>query len=450
MRASGLSPRVRGIQAAPTVERPLPGSIPACTGNPGRGAIRRSRPRVYPRVYGESRRSRRCTWSTDGLSPRVRGIRSRRGGGAISARSIPACTGNPRRWASSSAPARVYPRVYGESGGSQWSQCPTRGLSPRVRGILLRRRRAHVPARSIPACTGNPAIRSASSSRRKVYPRVYGESVHTSDNDSYLTGLSPRVRGIHPGYHEIARFLRSIPACTGNPSARRAARGACRVYPRVYGESDLATFPGMEAAGLSPRVRGILRNRPADRSCAGSIPACTGNPGVVPVVAGFLGVYPRVYGESTHRRYASSCAMGLSPRVRGIRAGRPRRARGAGSIPACTGNPWEGLRTAAYQEVYPRVYGESAKEAALASMVAGLSPRVRGIPLAAYGYDLQERSIPACTGNPGRSCAHADDPRVYPRVYGESSFYDPPYVIIRGLSPRVRGIPRGCRWRLAW
>ena len=64
--------------------------------------------------------------------------------------------------------------------------------------------------------------------------------------------------------------MRSIPACTGEPRARRATSipactgepGSCldqidRVYPRVYG----GTYPHAEESpgvtlGLSPRVRG--------------------------------------------------------------------------------------------------------------------------------------------------------------------------------------------------
>ena len=56
---------------------------------------------------------------------------------------------------------------------------------------------------------------------------------------------------------------------------------AAAVYPRVYGESA-AAGPLLEAAaGLSPRVRGILLHICAIVSLTGSIPACTGNPDTI-------------------------------------------------------------------------------------------------------------------------------------------------------------------------
>ena len=50
--------------------------------------------------------------------------------------------------------------------------------------------------------------------------------------------------------------------------------------------------------------------------------------------------------------------------------------------------------------VYPRVYGESNSFGMDFFHTLGLSPRVRGIPLAGLGRILLIGSIPACTGNP--------------------------------------------------
>ena len=51
---SGLSPRVRGIRPLPAEKVVHVGSIPACTGNPRLTIVHLSVARVYPRVYGES------------------------------------------------------------------------------------------------------------------------------------------------------------------------------------------------------------------------------------------------------------------------------------------------------------------------------------------------------------------------------------------------------------
>ena len=48
----GLSPRVRGNQASISVSADVKGSIPACAGEPRRGAALTTTGRVYPRVCG--------------------------------------------------------------------------------------------------------------------------------------------------------------------------------------------------------------------------------------------------------------------------------------------------------------------------------------------------------------------------------------------------------------
>ena len=50
-------------------------SIPACTGNPVEGELGFDLSQVYPRVYGESLTNSLFVMPSNGLSPRVRGIR---------------------------------------------------------------------------------------------------------------------------------------------------------------------------------------------------------------------------------------------------------------------------------------------------------------------------------------------------------------------------------------
>ncbi len=51
-----------------------------------------------------------------------------------------------------------------------------------------------------------------------------------------------------------------------------------RVYPRVYGETIKFDLPVWATEGLSPRVRGNHRPRCDDKHPGRSIPACTGKP----------------------------------------------------------------------------------------------------------------------------------------------------------------------------
>ena len=91
----GLSPRVRGNRAPAVGRRSLPGSIPACTGEPFRIRSIKSGVKVYPRVYGGTAALRRTVAEMSGLSPRVRGNLEQPDGKSNMARSIPACTGEP-------------------------------------------------------------------------------------------------------------------------------------------------------------------------------------------------------------------------------------------------------------------------------------------------------------------------------------------------------------------
>ena len=74
MRA-GLSPRVRGNREFPFVNGSVPGSIPACAGEPFFSAASLAWTRVYPRVCGGTSHAVSDSPRRQGLSPRVRGNR---------------------------------------------------------------------------------------------------------------------------------------------------------------------------------------------------------------------------------------------------------------------------------------------------------------------------------------------------------------------------------------
>ena len=69
------------------------------------------------------------------------------------------------------------------------------GLSPRVRGKLLRRRIFRNPPRSIPACAGETRPLPRNPSAGWVYPRVCGGNDCRGCRLIRQHGLSPRVQG---------------------------------------------------------------------------------------------------------------------------------------------------------------------------------------------------------------------------------------------------------------
>ena len=207
----------------------------------------------------------------------------------------------------------------------------------------------------------------------------------------------------------------------------------------MYGETASIIGAVKRQRGLSPHVRGNQGRRLGGQAHHRSIPACTGKPTIAAAVPHPREVYPRMYGETPCSGVIPRCRWGLSPHVRGNRSVVRRRPRRLGSIPACTGKPLRRKAGARAGAVYPRMYGETERLHCLHSTCDGLSPHVRGnrrlprIPLK-YG-----RSIPACTGKPGRRGPGAVSVQVYPRMYGETRGLASHSIRSPGLSPHVRG-----------
>ena len=192
-------------------------------------------------------------------------------------------------------------------------------------------------------------------------------------------GLSPRVRGNPPAVYQPYRFSRSIPACAGEPQLRFCPASSREVYPRVCGGTSPPSRWFNLLQGLSPRVRGNRRNCHVGRCPDRSIPACAGEPCPNDYSIPGRWVYPRVCGGTSPGDHVPNTCSGLSPRVRGNRAGPSIRSPCSRSIPACAGEPRDLARRATIVPVYPRVCGGTDS---LSKVSFGL------------------RSIPACAGEP--------------------------------------------------
>ena len=201
----------------------------------------------------------------------------------------------------------------------------------------------------------------------------------------------------------------------------------------------LLVFPSFWMAGLSPRIRGNRAGSARFRPRSGSIPAHTGKPATPRGTVSTSGVYPRAYGETAAKCMASLRVLGLSPRIRGNpRRGPPRRT-DPGSIPAHTGKPRRGCARGRIAGVYPRAYGETIRLRGPMPSRLGLSPRIRGNLRRRHGAALLSGSIPAHTGKPGSRSNRSGRRRVYPRAYGETPRGPEAAATPSGLSPRIRG-----------
>ena len=234
--------------------------------------------RVYPRVCGGARGEGAPTERGEGLSPRVRGSRCLLIALLPGIGSIPACAGEPTSYALFHSARRVYPRVCGGADFIRSVSFSSKGLSPRVRGSQVHPEHNPTSDGSIPACAGEPYQRRAVRVVRRVYPRVCGGALIARPSFRAYSGLSPRVRGSPRLGRPPDALHGSIPACAGEPRPQRPSPASTRVYPRVCGGADLLTADQFNVQGLSPRVRG---SRSPDRRSvqrAGSIPACAGEP----------------------------------------------------------------------------------------------------------------------------------------------------------------------------
>ena len=254
-----------------------------------------------------------------------------------------------------------------------------------------------------------------------------------------LTGLSPRVRGNRHVAGASRGGARSIPACAGEPAWICSPLSCAQVYPRVCGGTDRMARRARTATGLSPRVRGNHRAVSRGAGPEGSIPACAGEPW-----SGLRGptpttVYPRVCGGTAGLYDGTNFYWGLSPRVRGNRSSRPSAVPRRGSIPACAGEPRRCSRSGGQREVYPRVCGGTPAGLTEPQQAQGLSPRVRGNRIRHLRATPAAGSIPACAGEPYAIQRPGSCARVYPRVCGgTANAFQLPYSG-QGLSPRVRG-----------
>ena len=233
-----------------------PRSIPACAGEPSPTISRMALGKVYPRVCGGTRRPVPVLSLAAGLSPRVRGNPPTTPTTPKVPGSIPACAGEPRNRLLRARQTPVYPRVCGGTNVIVQSIIISKGLSPRVRGNPYFMSYSSIRLWSIPACAGEPTTPYHSIKKLSVYPRVCGGTPDAAPDFVLPLGLSPRVRGNRSCMNFLIRRRRSIPACAGEPLYCSVNGNVIKVYPRVCGGTLNTPSDTSASAGLSPRVRG--------------------------------------------------------------------------------------------------------------------------------------------------------------------------------------------------
>ena len=167
----------------------------------------------------------------------------------------------------------------GGTGHGERCPYPVQGLSPRVRGNRTRLQGRAQSQGSIPACAGEPSAYRRMRREKTVYPRVCGGTSSHCIERCHHQRVYPRVcGGTRQWLHSFTMMLRSIPACAGEPTSFGRLQLLIGVYPRVCGGTSLASSNTSSNWGLSPRVRGNRQRGMESRFRSGSIPACAGEP----------------------------------------------------------------------------------------------------------------------------------------------------------------------------
>ena len=180
------------------------------------------------------------------------------------------------------------------------------GLSPRVRGNPAHHRLQLRNLGSIPASAGEPRVPLTVTDTTTVYPRECGGTLRRRVPPIKVLGLSPRVRGNPLPYEGMTIEQRSIPASAGEPIASRAENTVATVYPRECGGTHLAVEEGLNAEGLSPRVRGNHGCCARWSWSSRSIPASAGEPPPGYFLVGPVGVYPRECGGTRSKVWSTT------------------------------------------------------------------------------------------------------------------------------------------------
>ena len=340
IRDSGLSPRVRGNHRLQDRVRQAAGSIPARAGEPTAPTGSTPTRAVYPRACGGTQSAHVGQGRHGGLSPRVRGTAGTQVAVGQFYGLSPRVRGNLRAAIGSDRSNGSIPAPCGGTRVRKTAARAQNGLSPRVRGNRRRGRDARPREGSIPARAGEPKRAPAPACSGSVYPRACGGTPDTELAAVTNDGLSPRVRGNLQLDLRIRGAGRSIPARAGEPSPCPGGGSPSRVYPRACGGTRRPYQSCGLTIGLSPRVRGNLRQRHGRRGRRRSIPARAGEPEALVSNAILSQVYPRACGGTPPGHDDRRGLGGLSP----ARAGEPSSPRwspkpGDGLSPRVRGNP---------------------------------------------------------------------------------------------------------------
>ena len=169
------------------------------------------------------------------------------------------------------------------------------------------------------------------------HPRVRGENLKLVRIPACAEGSPPRARGKHLSVTWHAAGGRITPACAGKTLLEFGHVNRDGDHPRVRGENQKWLHIIPKVVGSPPRARGKLVVAALLWVCQRITPACAGKTTTPMQSRSSLRDHPRVRGENSSIRTASSCIRGSPPRARGKPSGKPDGKQRPGITPACAG-----------------------------------------------------------------------------------------------------------------
>ena len=290
-----------------------------------------------------------------------------------------------------------------------------------------------------PACAGKRFSRPRAPRGWRDHPRVCGEKRNIPRFAAFSVGSPPRVRGKAAPRAVIRQQIGITPACAGKSRARLYDLALVQDHPRVCGEKTSARMASSWSVGSPPRVRGKEQRLNKLYYTSGITPACAGKRRLTAFAARPRGDHPRVCGEKSGLCRTAEKIPGSPPRVRGkvSAAFFPFGTRGI--TPACAGKSAIRCTFSPMDWDHPRVCGEKFRNLLLKGKKKGSPPRVRGKVVIVRQKRIQIGITPACAGKSIIARYVRFRSQDHPRVCGEELCFVVLILSHMGSPPRVRG-----------
>ena len=230
------------------------------------------------------------------------------------------------------------------------------------------------------------------------------------------------------------------PTHVGNTRCHRTMRWRTSVHPHACGEYGCRPTENRKWSGSSPRVWGIHDHINDAAGYFRFIPTRVGNTFRPGCGGCFRPVHPHACGEYGFPKHADVGRHGSSPRVWGIRGQWRQRICEQRFIPTRVGNTHAHTFGRFVPAVHPHACGEYFFAGMEFLLPRGSSPRVWGIPRGAAAGSRPGRFIPTRVGNTRVAPSLKETETVHPHACGEYIPVSGGDNVTVGSSPRVWGI----------